>query len=368
MKKLGFGAMRLPVLDSDGATIDVKQLTKMVDLFLEHGFTYFDTSYVYHGGESEKILKQVLVDRYPRSAYTITTKSPLFLVESKQDFFCIFQEQLERLGTDYVDYYWLHAVNGEMYQKVQRLGLVEELMKLKEEGKAKHIGFSYHDSPELLDKILTDHPEFEYVQLQLNYFDWDSPYVASRECYEVCKKHGKLVVVMEPVKGGGLVKLPESLEDILKSCNRNLSVASWGIRYAASLDHVFMVLSGMSNMEQMEDNISYMEGFHPLNDRETAALGKVVHALRQDMVYEPEALKEAEKLCPKHIGIVKIAQMLNDHKKMNNYTNTCIYYEPYLGNAGKAADCDGCGKCMTANGCLDIPAMLKEADETITHF
>lgn len=192
MKKLGFGAMRLPVLDSDGATIDVKQLTKMVDLFLEHGFTYFDTSYVYHGGESEKILKQVLVDRYPRSAYTITTKSPLFLVESKQDFFRIFQEQLERLGTDYVDYYWLHAVNGEMYQKVQRLGLVEELMKLKEEGKAKHIGFSYHDSPELLDKILTDHPEFEYVQLQLNYFDWDSPYVASRECYEVCKKHGTI--------------------------------------------------------------------------------------------------------------------------------------------------------------------------------
>lgn len=173
MKKLGFGAMRLPVLDSDGAAIDVKQLTEMVDLFLDHGFTYFDTSYVYHGGESEKILKQVLVDRYPRSAFTITTKSPLFLVESKQDFFRIFQEQLERLGTDYVDYYWLHAVNGEMYQKVQRLGLVEELMKLKEKGKAKHIGFSYHDSPELLDKILTDHPEFEYVQLQLNYFDWD---------------------------------------------------------------------------------------------------------------------------------------------------------------------------------------------------
>lgn len=173
---------------------------------------------------------------------------------------------------------------------------------------------------------------------------------------------------MEPVKGGGLATLPEPLENVLKSCTPGLSVASWGIRYAASLDHVFMVLSGMSNMEQMEDNISYMEDFHPLNDRETAAIQEVAHVLRQDMAYEPEALKEAEKLCPKHIGIVKIAQMLNDHKKMNNYTNTCIYYEPYLGNAGKAADCDGCGKCMTANGCLDIPAMLKEADETITHF
>ena len=368
MKKLGFGAMRLPVLKEDNAKIDVKQLTEMVDLFLEHGFTYFDTSYVYHGGESEKILKQVLVDRYPRSAFTITTKSPVFLVESQEHFVQIFQEQLARLGTAYVDYYWLHAVNGEMYQKIQKLGLADALMKLKEEGRAKHIGFSYHDSPELLDQILTEHPELEYVQLQLNYFDWESPYVAARDCYEVCRKHGKLVVVMEPVKGGALVNLPQPLRNILKTCDPSLSAASWGIRYAASLDHVFMVLSGMSDMEQMKDNISYMENFRPLDEAETAAVDQVAHALRQDMAYDPEAFAEAERLCPKQIGLVKIAQMLNDHKKMNGYSNTCIYYQPYLGSAGKAADCDRCGKCFSAAHGQDVIAMLQEANDTITHF
>ena len=283
MKKLGFGAMRLPMMNGDSGMIDIEHLTEMVDLFLERGFTYFDTSYVYHGGESEKILKQVLVDRYPRSSFTITTKAPVFLIESQQHFFHIFDEQLDRLGTDYVDYYWLHAVNGEMYKRIESLKLVDALAQLKQEGRAKHIGFSYHDSPELLDRILTEHPELEYVQLQLNYFDWDSPYVAAKDCYEVCKKHGKLVVVMEPVKGGALASLPGELEDILKTCDPNLSTASWAIRFAASLDHVFMVLSGMSNMEQMQDNISYMEQFHPFSEQESVAVSKVAQALRQDM-------------------------------------------------------------------------------------
>ena len=227
----------------DSTKIDIELLVEMVDLFLKRGFTYFDTSYVYHGGESEKILKQVLVDRYPRSSFTITTKSHVFLIESQQHFFRIFQKQLERLGTDYVDYYWLHAVNGEMYEKIESLKLTDALVQLKQEGRAHHIGFSYHDSPELLDQILTDHPELEYVQLQLNYFDWESPYVAAKDCCEICKKHGKLVVVMEPVKGGVLASLPEELEDVLKTCEPNRSTASWAIRFAASLDHVFMVLS-----------------------------------------------------------------------------------------------------------------------------
>lgn len=294
MKKLGFCAMRLPMMESDCKEIDVKQLTEMVDLFLEKGFTYFDTSYVYHGGESEKILKEVLVDRYPRSSFTITTKSPIFLIEDQQHFFRIFEEQLVRLGTDYVDYYWLHAVNGEMYQKIQKLGLVDALMKLKEEGKAKHIGFSYHDSPELLDQILTEHPQLKYVQLQLNYFDWDSPYVAAGECYDVCKKHGKLVVVMEPLKGGALANLPESLENILKTCTPDLSVASWGIRYAASLDYVFMVLSGISDLKQMQDNISYMEHFRSLSDQETDAIHEVAYEMRQNRDFHPESFAEAQ--------------------------------------------------------------------------
>lgn len=267
-----------------------------------------------------------------------------------------------------MDYYWFHAVNGEMYEKIQSLNLVDAMVQLKKEGRVRHIGFSYHDSPMLLDRILTEHPEFEYVQLQLNYFDWDSPYVAAKDCYEVCKKHGKMVVVMEPVKGGALINLPEPLKKKLQDCDPNASMASWGIRFCASLDHVFMVLSGMSDMDQMLDNISYMEQFQPLTEQEAEAVAGVADALRQDMAYDTGSLAEAEAVCPKHIGLVKIAEMLNDHKKMNGYTNTCIYYGPYLGSAGKASDCDACGKCLPAANVQDIIAMLKEAEDTITHF
>lgn len=365
MKKLGFGCMRFPMKEQQ---VDTEQVKQMVDAFMGKGFTYFDTSYVYHNGESESILKEVLVDRYPRDSFTITTKSPIFLVESQKHFFEIFQQQLDRMGTNYVDYYWLHAVNSEMYDKIQSLKLVDALWQLKQEGRARHIGFSYHDSPELLDQILTEHPELEYVQLQLNYFDWDSPYVAARECYEVCKKHGKMVVVMEPVKGGALVNLPEPLKKKFQECNPGASMASWGIRFCASLDHVFMVLSGMSDMEQMLDNLSYMEDFSPLTEQEAKAVDEVAKALRQDMEYAPLSLVEAEKVCPKQIGLVKIAEMLNDHLKMNGYTNTCIYYGPYLGSAGKASDCDGCGKCLPVANGQDVVAMLKKADDTITHF
>lgn len=362
MKKLGFGCMRFPM---QGATVDVEEVKRMVDTFMERGFTYFDTSYVYHNGESESILKKVLVERYPRESFTVTTKSPVFLVENQEQFFSIFQQQLDRLGTDYVDYYWLHAVNGETYQKIQSLNLVDVLIRLKREGRTRHIGFSYHDSPELLDQILTEHPELEYVQLQLNYFDWDSPYVAARRCYEVCKKHGKLVVVMEPVKGGALVNLPQALEQ--KLCDREPE-ASWAVRFCASLDHVFMVLSGMSNMTQMLDNLSYMQEFRPFNKQEENVVKEIANALRKDMAYNPQSFAEAEKVCPKHIGIVKIAEMLNDHKKMNNYTNTCIYYGPYLRAAGKAAECDHCGKCMKVAMGQDVIGMLEEAEKTITHF
>ena len=357
--------MRFPM---QGAAVDVEEVKRMVDTFIERGFTYSDTSYVYHNGESESILKKVLVERYPRSSFTITTKSPVFLVESQKQFFSVFQQQLDRLGTDYVDYYWLHAVNGEMYQRIQSLNLVDALVRLKQDGKARHIGLSFHDSPELLDRILTEHPELEYVQLQLNYFDWESPYVAARRCYEVCKKHGKLVVVMEPVKGGALVNLPRDLEQKLRSCDPEASMASWAIRFCAGLDHVFMVLSGMSNMAQMLDNLSYMQEFQPFSEQEKAAIKDVANALRKDMAYDPRSFAEAEKVCPKHIGIVKIAEMLNDHKKMNSYTNTCIYYGPYLKGWGKAGDCDQCGKCMLVSPEQNVIGMLEEAENTITHF
>ena len=365
MKKLGFGCMRFPM---DGGKIDVEAVKAMVDEFMRRGFTYFDTSYVYHGGDSEKVLREVLVERYPRDSFTITTKSPVFMIDSRESFRRIFDEQLVRLGTNHVDYYWLHAINADGYRKVEGLNLVDELSELKAEGLTRHIGLSYHDSPQLLDRILTDHPEFEYVQLQLNYFDWESPYVASRECYEVCARHGKQVIVMEPVKGGALASLPEGCLGRLRRVDPDASPASWAIRFAASLDDVLVVLSGMSDMAQMRDNTSFMEDFVPLGEAERAAVADVATELRRGMRYDPSSLEAAQDACPKGIGIVKIAQMLDDHLRMGGRTNTCIYYDTFLGDAARASACDNCGRCAGLSGDVDVPAMLREADETITHF
>lgn len=279
MKKLGFGTMRLPTLGDD-SKVDLERFKEMVDRFLEQGFTYFDTSYVYHGGMSESALKEALVDRHPRDHFTITTKLPIFLVKEKADVRRFFQEQLTRLGTDYVDYYWLHAVNAATYETAKQTDAFGELAALKAEGLTRHIGLSFHDSAEVLDRILTEHPEMEYVQLQLNYFDWESSSVQARKCYETAVRHGKQIVVMEPVKGGSLAKLPEELEQIYRKEQPNLSAASWGIRFAASLPHVLVVLSGMSNMEQVEDNTSYMKDFQPLSGAEQDAVKQVVTAIK----------------------------------------------------------------------------------------
>jgi predicted aldo/keto reductase-like oxidoreductase len=369
MKKLGFGCMRLPV--DGGGSIDMDVLNRMIDSFMEKGFTYFDTSYVYHDGNSEKVLKDALVRRYPRDSFTITTKSPVFMIRSQQQFFDIFQEQLDRLGTDHVDYYWLHAINRNEYETVQKYDLVGALKRLKEQGRTKHIGMSYHDSPELLDKILTDHPELEFVQLQLNYFDWDSPFVASGKNYEVCRKHGRPVIVMEPVKGGNLAVLPPDLEARMKAEDPDKSIASWGIRFAASLDNVYMVLSGMSDEAQMNDNISYMEDFEPLSEKEQAIIRDVRKELRASMPYDPEDFRKAEEVCPKKIGIMRIVQMLNERRAVVNdgkVINTPIYYDIFLDGYGKAADCSRCGKCAGMVEGVDIPELLKEADKKLRNW
>ncbi|MGI6053017.1 MAG: aldo/keto reductase [Bilifractor sp.] len=369
MKKLGFGCMRLP--QKEDGSINMDEMKRMVDAFLEKGFTYFDTSYVYHNGNSERALKEALVERYPRDSFTITTKAPVFMIQSQKQFFDIFEEQLQRLGTDHVDYYWLHAVNRYEYEKIQKYDLVGALVQLKKEGRTRHIGMSYHDSPEILDQILTDHPELEYVQLQLNYFDWDSPFVASRKNYEVCRKHGKQIVVMEPVKGGNLAVLPEDITAEMKAVDPDSSAASWAIRYAASLDNVFMVLSGMSNEAQMQDNISFMENFVPLNEKEQAVIRRAQQELRASMPYRPEDFQKAEEVCPKKIGITRIVEMLNERKAVVNdgkVINTPIYYNIYLDGFGKAADCDRCGRCAGMVDGVDVPALLKEADTRLQNW
>ena len=275
--KLGFGFMRLPVIDGVQENIDLEQLNQMVDEFLGNGFTYFDTSYAYHNGKSEEALRKSVVERYPRSKFTIATKLPTFLIQTEDQVEEIFAQQLKNLGTDYVDYYLLHILNTKFYNGLDGKGgvvknchLFEHAQKWKEEGKIRHIGFSFHDSPEILDQILTEHPEVEFVQIIINYFDWESYFIASRRCYEVIRKHGKEVVTMEPVKGGVLAQIPEAAEKKLRSVAPEMSPAVWALRFAGSMENVIAVLSGMSTLEQVQDNVNNLKDFVPLgeNDKE----------------------------------------------------------------------------------------------------
>lgn len=280
--KLGFGFMRLPVIDGVQENIDLEQLKQMVDEFLGNGFTYFDTSYAYHNGKSEEALRESVVERYPRGQFTIATKFPTFAVQTEDQVEDIFAGQLKNLGTDYVDYYLLHILNTKFYNGMDGRGgvvkscrLFEHAQKWKEEGKIKHIGFSFHDSPEILDQILTEHPEVEFVQIIINYFDWESYFIASRRCYEVIRKHRKKVVVMEPVKGGVLAQIPEKEEQKLRSMKPEMSPAVWALRFAGSIEDVITVLSGMSTLEQVLDNVKNLKDFEPLGKDDKGMLLKM---------------------------------------------------------------------------------------------
>ena len=360
MKKLGFGCMRLPILDNDDSKIDMEQFKKMVDKFIENGFTYFDTAFMYHKDMSETALNEALVKRYPRDAYTITTKLPVKDVKTKEDNERIFNIQLNRLGVDYVDYYLMHAMSNERFEYLKNndLGTFEFMQKLKLDGRAKHIGFSFHDSSDVLDKILSEtHKWVEYVQLQLNYLDWESEKVQARKCYEVAKKYNKQVIVMEPVRGGRLVSVPEDAKRIFNELNPNASIASYAIRFAASLDDVFMVLSGMSNIPQLEDNVSYMKDFKPLNDEEYKAIDKVVYKLKSTSTIACTGCKYCLENCPKLINIPEI------FKLFNSSFSSQAEYENITTNIkmGKASDCLECGACE--NVCpqgLKIRDLLKD--------
>ena len=281
MKKLGFGLMRLPLLDKDDySSVDIERFKNMADTFLANGFTYFDTAYPYHRGNSEVAFHEAVVKRYPRSAYTITDKLSFFMIRDEKEISGFFEKQLQQLGLDYVDYYWLHGLNGRTYQQAEEMHAFEFIRAKKAEGKIRHIGLSFHDKAALLDKILTTHPELEYVQIQLNYLDWNDPAVESRLCYEVAVKHNKPVIVMEPVKGGSLIQIPETAKQLFEEAHPELSTASWAIRFAASPSHVMMVLSGMSDEQQVEDNISYMKDFQSLDEKERQVVEQAVKIIR----------------------------------------------------------------------------------------
>ena len=325
MKKLAFGLMRLPQLDENDATsIDVERVKGMVDTFMEQGFVYFDTAAPYHGKHSEIAFREAVVKRYPRESYIIADKLSIGMIEKAEDMPSFFDGQMERTGLDYIDIYLLHALGKASYEKAQNFKAFEFAMQKKAEGKVKHVGFSFHDSAEVLDQILTEHPEVEYVQLQLNYLDWEDENVQSRKCYEVAVKHGKKVLVMEPVKGGALAKVSPKVEELFKAYNPTATPASWAVRFAASLEHVVMVLSGMSDEAQVADNTSVMKEFEPLNEEELKILEQAADIIRNDIAVPCTGCAYCVEKCPKNIAIPEYFTMYN---KVKRFQGVGIHWE-----------------------------------------
>lgn len=364
MKKLGFGCMRMPLLETGNPeSVDREHVCRMVDRFLEKGGTYFDTAYMYHHFQSERIVKEVLVDRHPRDTYTLADKLPVVSLQCPEDVERIFQEQLKKCGVDYFDYYLLHDLSTSHYEQAEKYDCFSFLRRLKETGKARHIGFSFHDTADVLDQILTRHPEVEFVQLQINYLDWEDAGIQSRLCYETAIRHGKPVVVMEPVKGGSLAQVPEEAGRILKACHPEWSPAAWALRFAAGLDQVMVVLSGMSSLEQMEENLQVLENPQPLSPEEQEAVRKAVEQIRGTVAIPCTACGYCLDGCPQQIAIPNYFALFNAEKKDPSEKPWAqrSYYANLIQNHGKASDCVACGTCE--NICpqhLPIIQLLKD--------
>ncbi len=340
--KLGFGFMRLPMI---GAEIDIEQTKEMVDLFMAKGFSYFDSSWGYIGGKSEEAMKAAIVDRYPRESFQIATKCPVWIVNTKEEARNMIWTSLKRTGAGYIDYYLLHNLGDERTQCFEDFGMWEYARELKEKGLVRHIGFSIHDKADAMDKILTEHPEMEFVQFQLNYDDWESPTIQARKCYEVALKHHKPIVVMEPVKGGILANPAENVKKILLDYNPDASPASWAIRYAASLNNIITVLSGMSTIGQVKDNVSFMENFKPLSPEERVVIEKAQKALSKIPRMPCTACEYCVKGCPQHIPIHNVFAAYNRKMMYGDTGSAKAHYGLATRAGGKASDCIACGNC-----------------------
>ena len=363
--------MRLPLQAvNDQRSIDGKQLNKMVDVFLERGFTYFDTAYMYHDFYSEIAVREALVKRYPRAAFTLADKLPMRDLNDKGDQARIFNEQLEKCGVEYFDNYLLHNIVGHTYRKALQLDSFAFACKQKAEGKIRRFGISFHGTPALLDEILTAHEEIEFVQLQINYIDWDNPGIRARECYAVARRHNKPITVMEPVKGGTLANLPAAALAVLNEACPGASAASLAVRFAAGLEGVTTVLSGMSSLEQLLDNTDYMRAFVPLNARELAAVDGITEILSGIKAVPCTACRYCEIHCPQKIAIPEYFSLLNSVKRATaaGFSSQACYYAEIASHRGKAGDCIGCGNCERA--CpqnIGIMTALKEVSTLFDH-
>ncbi len=361
IKKLGFGLMRLPHKDGE---IDITRVKEMVDLFMAQGFTYFDTAFTYSAGKSEAAVKAALVDRYPRESFQLATKMPAYLRDSAQAAQAMFWTSLERTGAGYFDYYLMHNLGAERSKAFDDYGIWDFLAQQKEAGRIRHVGFSFHDKADVLDKILTAHPETEFVQLQINYADWEDETIQSRACYETARRHGKPVIIMEPVKGGALAGLPEQAAEVFKQADPGASVASWALRFAASLEGLIAVLSGMSDLAQMRDNLQTMENFRPVDARERTIYERVVEILKSRPNVPCTACRYCVDDCPQNINIPGAFEAMNMELVFNNAAGARHTYGWIMGDGARACDCIGCGQCESV--CpqhIEIISQLRQAAE-----
>jgi predicted aldo/keto reductase-like oxidoreductase len=360
MPKLGFGMMRLP--EKDGV-IDHEHVCRMVDKYMSAGMNYFDTAYVYHGGKSEVAAREALVKRYPRDSFMIATKLPAWEIKTESDIERIFNEQLERCGVDYFDLYLLHSVeDGNNYDTYEKYDCFSWGWKKKEEGKIRHLGFSYHGSPELLSEILDKHPDIEFVQIQYNYLDRTNPVVRSQELYDILAERNIPIIIMEPIRGGMLAGFDPQIEAKFKALQPEKSIASWALRFVGSQPAVMTILSGMSTEEQMDDNIGTFTNFEPLSEEETKAVDEVT----ADILSMPQigctACKYCCDGCPMSISIPDIFRTINTLRRYPDDWRSKNFYSGLIGRSGKASDCIGCGQCESV--CpqhLPIIELLKEA-------
>jgi hypothetical protein len=359
-KKLGFGAMRLPLLNpEDKTSIDQNTLNQMVDAFMAAGFNYFDTAYPYHEQMSESAMRKALSDRYDRSQYIFADKMPTILVKSAEEYPLYFNRQLERTNVGYFDYYLMHNMGKDRYAKTEAFGGFAFAERMKAEGKIRNFGFSFHDDADTLDRILTEHPEVDFVQLQINYLDWENKIIQSKKCYETALRHNKPVIVMEPVKGGTLANLPQEAAKLLSDYNPDASAASYALRFAASLDNVMMVLSGMSLPEQVADNTALFDNLTPLNDTEKHLLAQVVDIIEHSTEIPCTSCGYCTEVCPRNIPIPQLFGLYNNYKINNNFSN--MYHNRIVYNRGKSSDCIGCRQCE--KNCpqhIAIPDYLKK--------